>query len=410
VATSQLVSKDSWILNSGGTNYGNGSNNKITIGATPSAGGGTTYKARYLGKLNAARVNTCLSPYSSISSCVMRFVVASESCATRGGTYRFFLEELLGDFQLITASSDCAIVASTSYPDKVWPGPTATTSRRGSYSGTGLATNSTFDVDITSWAQARLAAGDFSDFVFRLIAANSGLTGYDELNSARTLTVFSMRSSGNEPQMIVNGTLATAGTNATALPATGSGAAYTAAQLSNLTVDGEFGNMIFLSPSQARWLKLGSVSQVGVKVTTTFAIDKLPTGGFVYERLTARHTDKSNHYELTLVIGPDGKVIANITKIAAGVTTLLASNPDIGTLVAPGQFYYANFMAQGATPTALYGKMWAKGTPEPDWQVNASDSTVALQAAAAVGVGGFVGTLSNLPLTIIHDDFTAIAA
>ncbi len=72
---------------------------------------------------------------------------------------------------------------------------------------------------------------------------------------------------------------------------------------------------------------------------------------------------------------------------ANGVWTKLASSPSPLTL-SLNAWYHAKLDAVGPN---LYGKVWAFGTPEPDWQVTAAQTSV-----TTAGVGGLRTTNSDI--------------
>ena len=59
----------------------------------------------------------------------------------------------------------------------------------------------------------------------------------------------------------------------------------------------------------------------------------------------------------------------------------------------------------GTAPTALSAKVWRASAAEPAaWQVNASDSTPALQGAGGTGLVGYLsGSSTNFPVVLRLD-------
>jgi len=80
--------------------------------------------------------------------------------------------------------------------------------------------------------------------------------------------------------------------------------------------------------------------------------------------------------------------------VAAGLVTLVA-------------VAWIGFIGTGTTSLAT--KVWLQGTTEPTpWLLTTSDTTAALQAAGAVGLGNYLSSSStNAPVTVSFDDFTA---
>jgi hypothetical protein len=407
---------DTWILRAigGSTNYGNGNTPKISIGPIASSSGSVTYKSRGLFSWNSTSVATLLDSLLSVSAASITFTVADEACGTRGAAQKLFLEVLGGGFAEVTKNAsgtlltNCQLYASSNV-NGVWPGPSADPSSRVFLSASGLSTGGTLVFDITSIIQARVASGDWSRLGFRLIAANSAGTGYDETTAARTVTVYSSKSAGNEPNLSVTGSTASASTktmsdsisllDAISVSVTGG---------PDISVDGEWGVIPFVLADQERKMTLSGVSIADVYMQAIVKLDKLPESGFAYYRLLARFIDASNYYSLTMLVTPDGSITLKLGKFVAAVETELVSI-DSGIDLVPDQRYFHRFYATGTTPTHLYGKIWAEGTAEPDPQIDVQDSEAALQTTGSIGLSSAVGALTNLPLTYYWDEFWAAA-
>ena len=96
-----------------------------------------------------------------------------------------------------------------------------------------------------------------------------------------------------------------------------------------------------------------------------------------------------------------------------GVETVIGSAVTLpGGAVAAGQVLHLRFLVTGTGTTSLSGKAWFDGAAEPSgWQVQATDTTAALQRAGGVGVHVYLsGSATNTPVTVLTDNLTAVNA
>lgn len=405
--------RDTWIMHPiGGTkNYGNAATEKITIGPSLSSDGTKTYKGRGLFGYSPAQMTNLLGLVPEFFTADLTFTVANEECATRGSDPYFFLEVLSGSFDSLLADANgnvldnCDIQAAPKKPKAVWPGPSAQKTNRIFVDASTVTTGDEIVIDLTDILQDRVDREDTSGLYFRLIACDDTGTTYDEANTARTISIHSSKSEGNEPVLKVR--LAVGAPDAVAM-IDGLGLFDTMSVDSDavFSVNGEYGVINFKLQNQTKKAVLADVDEDSVFIHTAFKIDKLPKGGNLIYRVIARYVDSSNYYDLRLVISPGGNIVIGLAKVVAGVETLL-NTVDPSFNVIQNRRYFARFYADGTTPTFLSGKVWADGTVEPDPMVSVYDTQAALQVTGAVGIGGHVGTLTNLPLLLKTDEFWA---
>lgn len=408
------VTKDTWIAQAvgGTTNYGNGTTPKITVG--PAVGSAATYKGRGLFEIPLIDDVTgapLFAGIATLTAAALKLTVANTECAARGSTQRIFLERLQSSFSLNTASGNC-VVATSGVASAKWPGPTATTTNRVLFTASNPSTGTVLSVDILTLLQASMAAGA-TVFRFRLIAANGAGDGYAESTAARTITFLSSKAANtaDRPYIEITGD-AVVDTDKSMSLAIAVSLAMTVSSTtadSEFAVDGQRGTIRLTQPDTARTALLDGVSEQDVDVTVQFSLDKTPAAGVAVFRLIARALDELNYYRLAVRVSATGVIEARLVKVIAGAATTLATRTDVGVAFIAGTMYNVRLKAVGATPTLLYGKVWANGTVEPDWKVTASDSAAALQAAATLGIGVQVTTLTNLPLKFSVDELNAVA-
>ncbi|MFF5759682.1 hypothetical protein ACFY7A_30140 [Streptomyces longwoodensis] len=110
-------------------------------------------------------------------------------------------------------------------------------------------------------------------------------------------------------------------------------------------------------------------ADVVVDVTTSVAA----TGGSLYGGPLVRYVDADNLYMLRVEFTTAGAILLDLRKRAAATESSIATYTT-GLTHTPGTFVRARLQARGSV---LRAKVWAPGTPEPDWQITATDTSVA---------------------------------
>jgi hypothetical protein len=79
-----------------------------------------------------------------------------------------------------------------------------------------------------------------------------------------------------------------------------------------------------------------------------------------------------------------------------------------GVTYTPGTVLNVALSVTGASPTTLAAKVWKATDAEPAaWQVSATDTTAAMQAAGTVGLMNTMSSASTVPAMIFSwDDLT----
>ena len=156
-------------------------------------------------------------------------------------------------------------------------------------------------------------------------------------------------------------------------------------------------------------LRLGTVSEQDIDLTSTMWVETLPTGGGVYLADSVR-VNGSNEYRGRVRILADGSAQISITRVDAGTETTVSSSVAVaGLTYTAGKKLNLRTEAVGSNPTTVRTKVWEAGTTEPaTWQRSVTDSTAALQAPGAVGVYGYLSGSATAAVTVRADDLTGI--
>ena len=136
--------------------------------------------------------------------------------------------------------------------------------------------------------------------------------------------------------------------------------------------------------------------------TWTVSTDKLAAGSSMFAYMVGRFVDTSNAYFARLEFTTAATVILTITKLVAGVTTVLAT----ATATLPHTIntkYAVRFTVAG---NLLQARMWLASGSEPStWGASTVDTTFA--AAGPAGMRSLVGSgATNAPVNFSFDDFS----
>jgi hypothetical protein len=107
---------------------------------------------------------------------------------------------------------------------------------------------------------------------------------------------------------------------------------------------------------------------VVVSLTTSVAA----TGGSLYGGPLVRYVDSDNLYMARVEFTTGGAILLDLRKRTGGTESSLATFAT-GLTHTPGTFVRARLQARGSV---LRAKVWAPGTPEPDWQITTTDTSV----------------------------------
>lgn len=437
------VDKDAWVaqLVGGSTYYGNGQGTMSHFGAVPnSVSGQPAFKSRTIGEISAADVAAFLADATSVDTATINLTVGAATCmgSLASATYAF-LEELTNDFSEKAVSGCNLSSGSGTGVSAVWNASDgATTANRARFSGTGLNTGDPITFDVTALMEARRVAGDTSAFRFRVIAAKTDFSGYDETNTARRQSVYT-REFGtvlSRPNLTgaisigaVAKTLTDSGTGTEGFSVSQSGTSpvlvETAAATDGFTggpsagwttvIDGTGnGHAVLTIPTAGLTARayLNSVSQLDVAMRCRVQFNKVPVGGSARFMLMARYSrSPETYYQAQMLVNGTTQTIDLIVhKTVGGVVTVLQTLSALRAFV-PNTEYWLQMQCLGTSPTVINAKVWRWGDSEPGWQAQVNDSTAGLQDAGAVGIaGGLSSTVTNVPHTMLMEQFEVFAA
>ncbi|HEY3834026.1 MAG TPA: PKD domain-containing protein [Acidimicrobiia bacterium] len=191
------------------------------------------------------------------------------------------------------------------------------------------------------------------------------------------------------------------------------GGAYAAAAGGGVTsVNGSAGTFKITSTSGAGGgLYLPGASALNTDAVVDVSTSVAPAGGTwgQVSYLTLRRVSANTEYRARLRFVPGGAVKLSFVK-TVGNTTEVSVGPEVsltGLSYVAGQAYTMRFDAIGTNPTTLRARVWVTGTTEPTtWNLTATDSQAALQAAGSPGVRVFLGASSTSQPLWLFDNLT----
>jgi hypothetical protein len=144
------------------------------------------------------------------------------------------------------------------------------------------------------------------------------------------------------------------------------------------------------------------VTTPDVDLRVDFLLSAVPVGDSAYVFPMLRYADTTHFYFARVQIAPGGAMTLTLRK-RNGAETQLGSAYITGFTYTASAWYTVRIAMAGST---LNGKVWLRGSPEPDWQLSTTDTD--LTAAASVGVRTLLGaTASNAPITTEFDNLYA---
>lgn len=186
--------------------------------------------------------------------------------------------------------------------------------------------------------------------------------------------------------------------------ATTGGAWTTSGTPSGFSVDGSVGRFTTAVAGGTLSGYLAGVSSTDSEVQVTTSLLQASTGSGTYVSVIGRRIGAAD-YRARVVIGATGLV--NLQLQQSGTT--LKAVAVAGLNYATGDKLRVRLQVFGTSPTTVQAKVWKVGSTEPiSWQVTATDSAAALQAAGQIGIASYLsGSSTALPLTVTFDDLWA---
>ncbi|WP_247042133.1 PKD domain-containing protein [Arthrobacter rhizosphaerae] len=172
----------------------------------------------------------------------------------------------------------------------------------------------------------------------------------------------------------------------------------------SLNVSAGRGNITHSNGGSSGTAHLRSVATNDADLWVKLSLDKVTNGGGSYLSIVGRDRGTSGDYRAKVVIGASGAVSLQVSRVSGGETVLGSANP--GLTYVPGDELQLRLRVTGQSPTTTSAKIWKVGTAEPAaWQINAQDSTAALQGTGAIGFSTYLsGSATNLPVTVRYND------
>ncbi|WP_307377114.1 PKD domain-containing protein [Microbacterium sp. W4I20] len=159
---------------------------------------------------------------------------------------------------------------------------------------------------------------------------------------------------------------------------------------------------VSLAPSATRTARLGlSVTDAVIRVSVS--ADAVATGGAATASVVGRQVGASN-YSARVRFEVGGGVRLYLLRDEVSLGSYLMP----GVTYTPGTVLNVALSVTGTSPTTLAAKVWKAADTEPAaWQVSATDTTAAMQAAGTLGLMNTMSAASTVPAMIFSwDDLT----
>ncbi len=170
------------------------------------------------------------------------------------------------------------------------------------------------------------------------------------------------------------------------------GGAWTASiGASRLSVSGGAAVLSLPNAGNETGAYLGSVSTTAADVRAAVSLAATPTGTGTFVEVNGRRVSAGNEYTVRMRIAPDGAVYAALSRIVGGAETFPGGETRVAGLTwTPGTVLQTRVRVTGTGTTTVTAAVWATGRPEPTTpQLSRTDTTAALQAPGAVGLGAY---------------------
>lgn len=148
----------------------------------------------------------------------------------------------------------------------------------------------------------------------------------------------------------------------------------------------------------SRTSSLNAVSSTSTDTTAQFSTTTLPTGGGTYVSAIGRLVGATD-YEARVWIKSTGQVQLQLLQ---GSTTLAAAN-IAGITYNAGDTLSVRVQVTGTNPTTIRASVWSASQTAPaNWQLQATDTTAALQTAGSVGLREYLSATSTTTPVIVR--------
>ncbi|WP_227497251.1 metallophosphoesterase [Planctomonas psychrotolerans] len=155
----------------------------------------------------------------------------------------------------------------------------------------------------------------------------------------------------------------------------------------------------------SRSATLPTVSVLDPRVSVEMTATPAGTGSGLYTSVLGRVVG-ADSYRAKLKILPSGALRLSVIRFLGSVETTLSSTA-LGAVATAGQPLRLDLQVSGTTPTTIRAKAWPLSASEPtNWQVTATDSSVALQRAGGAGLYNYLSGTATAAAAIAFDGFT----
>jgi PKD repeat protein len=153
-----------------------------------------------------------------------------------------------------------------------------------------------------------------------------------------------------------------------------------------------------------RYAYLNQVSSTDTDLSATLTFTR-PGASSVYAGLIGRRVGTAT-YGARVVVGTSGGVLLQLQR---NTDQILGGTTVPSLTYATGDQLQLRVQVTGTNPTTIQAKAWKVGTTEPaGWNLTATDTTAALQAAGGIGIYSYLSRTSTpAPQTITIDNLTA---
>jgi hypothetical protein len=188
------------------------------------------------------------------------------------------------------------------------------------------------------------------------------------------------------------------------------GGRYSSNNDGSFSTDGNHGIISVPGNATARTATLSDVSVRDASATISLALESAPTsGGGVATGILLRSAGGSS-YRGSVKLTPTGQSILSITRIdGSAYNQVTLGQGTLSVPLKPGKLFYLQFRAIGALGVSLSARLWAAGSPRPDWQVTLVDPTAtSLKSPGAVSLWSYVSAQTTA-MRIFADNFRVTA-
>lgn len=180
------------------------------------------------------------------------------------------------------------------------------------------------------------------------------------------------------------------------------GAWVLAGSAANFSVSGGAASLVHTKAGAGLAVQLPSVRSSDTDLRMTVATSPLPGGNGLYLTFVGRRVAANVEYQSVARVLPNGTVTVKLTALT-GTSTAVVLRSEVlaaGVTVSAGSPLKSRVMVTGVNPTTISSKVWSGATEPAGWQLTATDSTPALQAAGSIGLTTYLSSGGTvLPVT-----------